>query len=795
MAVTLTAVQLMAALRITDTDETEEITRLLAVYRVVVEKYAPAAPAAIQNEALIRLAGYLYDKPTAPRGTGYSRALTNSGAAGLLLPYRTHRAGPVAEGTESTSTGDVPPVGPGGPGVDAEARRLAALAESTATEALNKANEAINDIGDLLPQVAANSRPPTATEQEATQAVSKNVRSWTPALLRRLVEAVRPSGTSQGGTALIKATNTDVDNESDDTRYVTVAKLFRGINRKVKNASQTVRGIVLLARNDDVENETDLTRVPTLAHSINLWRRLRNLLREVPATPGSDESVTQKWVLTVHGKNDKDYRWERPTATGDGGGDIGNAEPKLSHVNELGLVHFALDPPLLEYEYDAQGQNLNEDIGNALDAFLANFQIRTENPRAVTGQDDFYFGRYIESDLVANDHNNFNLIDRLTGNRGDRNSWNRISGKPRPGYLEEASWFAPGLVGGAVGGVTAGITGWLHNSKLRRNQTVQKIRDHGHFDISLKFFPSRQWNQDVAGVLEITWRIPVIQKAIDRSDYNALVTKADEAALAADEAKAAVGTFQGTLDTKEPLFIESQNVGLVNFSPDPAVFTYKQASEFERTFRIRVDNPENIPGDLWYERAIGGINIAGRAKWDPNGTYVIDFPVTKAQAATLEAHAATDGTFTMLLTFFALARGGVSQASIRITVGVIKQVATASATKKIYTAPNATRVATDQIFDAGKAPDTDSHFIMVYLSVDSSFHWFRVDDFKAVNRSNVANNEVYGVGQDIVYTDASRASRSVSLSLIREADGNIKLVSNAATARPFNWNFVVYEVK
>ena len=94
MAVTLTVAQLVAALKLgSTTEETAEATRLLATATEIVTKHAPDAPDAIQNEAVIRVAGYLFDAPTAARGAGYGDILRNSGALALLLPYRVHRAG------------------------------------------------------------------------------------------------------------------------------------------------------------------------------------------------------------------------------------------------------------------------------------------------------------------------------------------------------------------------------------------------------------------------------------------------------------------------------------------------------------------------------------------------------------------------------------------------------------------------------------------------------------------------------------------------------------------------------
>ena len=97
MAVTLTAAALAQALRLGDTpEETAEATRLLQYATEAVTKHAPAAPDAVHDEAAIRLAGYLFDQPTAGRGTGYADALRHSGARAILLPYRFHRAGSVA---------------------------------------------------------------------------------------------------------------------------------------------------------------------------------------------------------------------------------------------------------------------------------------------------------------------------------------------------------------------------------------------------------------------------------------------------------------------------------------------------------------------------------------------------------------------------------------------------------------------------------------------------------------------------------------------------------------------------
>lgn len=94
MAVTITAAALAVALRVDDgSDEMAQITRLLAVATATVEQRAPKAPDAVQDEAVVRMAGYLYDQPNAGRNMAYAAALRNSGGLALLLPWRVHGAG------------------------------------------------------------------------------------------------------------------------------------------------------------------------------------------------------------------------------------------------------------------------------------------------------------------------------------------------------------------------------------------------------------------------------------------------------------------------------------------------------------------------------------------------------------------------------------------------------------------------------------------------------------------------------------------------------------------------------
>ena len=97
MAVTITALQLAAALRIGDGStalaepQASVISRILATATAVVERYAPEAPSEVQNEAVVRLAGYLYDAPPGA-STRTASAMRDSGAMDLLSTYRIIRA-------------------------------------------------------------------------------------------------------------------------------------------------------------------------------------------------------------------------------------------------------------------------------------------------------------------------------------------------------------------------------------------------------------------------------------------------------------------------------------------------------------------------------------------------------------------------------------------------------------------------------------------------------------------------------------------------------------------------------
>ena len=101
MAVNLTVIELAGAIRVGDgLDALEEpvlgiLTRLLEATAALVERTAPNAPTAVQNEAVVRCSGWLFDVPDTGAGTRYGSAMRSSGAMGLLAPWRVHRIGGV----------------------------------------------------------------------------------------------------------------------------------------------------------------------------------------------------------------------------------------------------------------------------------------------------------------------------------------------------------------------------------------------------------------------------------------------------------------------------------------------------------------------------------------------------------------------------------------------------------------------------------------------------------------------------------------------------------------------------
>ena len=104
MAVTLTEAELEAALAINGA----LAARLHPVAVALVERFAPDAPDAVQNEAAIRCAGWLAESPagairsevtgdvrTTFDGARSLGALRHSGGMSLLSPWKVRRAGAI----------------------------------------------------------------------------------------------------------------------------------------------------------------------------------------------------------------------------------------------------------------------------------------------------------------------------------------------------------------------------------------------------------------------------------------------------------------------------------------------------------------------------------------------------------------------------------------------------------------------------------------------------------------------------------------------------------------------------
>lgn len=130
----LTVAQLAGALRLGDgtTDPAAPflaiLTRHLAVGTAMAKKLAPNAPEDVRDEAVVRLAGYMYDAPTAGARSNYAHGWRNSGAASLVEPWVSASAVPIeAAAAEASSSSS-----PSGPGIDQTARDAAEAAQQTA---------------------------------------------------------------------------------------------------------------------------------------------------------------------------------------------------------------------------------------------------------------------------------------------------------------------------------------------------------------------------------------------------------------------------------------------------------------------------------------------------------------------------------------------------------------------------------------------------------------------------------------------------------------------------------------
>ena len=112
MAVTITNAEIAVAIRAAATADSVPapiatvLSFLAPAATAMILHYAPDAPDAMHNAALIRLAGWLYDAD--PTDSRISDALTVSGAANLLSQWRAHRAGIITATGETPGGGGIP---------------------------------------------------------------------------------------------------------------------------------------------------------------------------------------------------------------------------------------------------------------------------------------------------------------------------------------------------------------------------------------------------------------------------------------------------------------------------------------------------------------------------------------------------------------------------------------------------------------------------------------------------------------------------------------------------------------
>ena len=176
MAVTINAQSLAHALRITDspgtvlnTDQAATVARLLGAATALVDLYSILAPDHVANEAVVRLAGWMYDQPV---GRQNADAMGLSGARSMLAPWRIRRARNVEGSGGGTGTvPDVPQVG----GLDAgavsiliEAHRVVSNAHHIPGTGGEAGADAVARAAAAAAQVAADAAQTDITDHEGS---------------------------------------------------------------------------------------------------------------------------------------------------------------------------------------------------------------------------------------------------------------------------------------------------------------------------------------------------------------------------------------------------------------------------------------------------------------------------------------------------------------------------------------------------------------------------------------------------------------------------------------------------
>ena len=136
------------------------LARHLGASQAFIMERAPDAPEALADAAVVAMAAYMFDRPSAPSGGRFASAWTNSGAASMLARYVRRRARAIGVAGAAATGGGVlpgPAPGPSGPGVDAAARAMAARAEAAAAANAVSVAELQTEAAALARSIAGNS--------------------------------------------------------------------------------------------------------------------------------------------------------------------------------------------------------------------------------------------------------------------------------------------------------------------------------------------------------------------------------------------------------------------------------------------------------------------------------------------------------------------------------------------------------------------------------------------------------------------------------------------------------------
>ena len=142
--------------------------------------------------------------------------------------------------------------------VRAATKTIAGIVELASNAELDAGTD---DVKAVTPAGARRITGAKVSPAERTAGTESGVRRFSPEDVKSMVDSHAPSG----GTTLQKATDSDVDAETNDTKYVTVANIYRAIARKVRAATKTVAGILEIATNAELDAGTDDAKAVTPA--------------------------------------------------------------------------------------------------------------------------------------------------------------------------------------------------------------------------------------------------------------------------------------------------------------------------------------------------------------------------------------------------------------------------------------------------------------------------------------------------------------------------------------------------